>query len=291
MPTFREHLPAALTRRYPVVSGSSTFANGRMVRALSGPPSGETWARVAEGVVWVSMGDYVGRSAWFTGDLDRKLTAICRRLVHPGEVVVDIGANVGIVTLLLSKLVGPGGRVHSFEPNPAMQRALDRMVESNGLGNVTLHRTALGARAGELDLVIPAGNAGAASLARQDGPGERCRVPVATLDSIAELRDQPGIRLMKLDVEGFELDVLRGAAVLLKRQAVDVVVFELNQRATPDWRDEPVVQLLAEHGYDFYAIPRTMMRTRLVPAREHGLCSHDMVAAPAGERFRALRYL
>ena len=85
------------------------------------------------------LDDFAGRAAYYVGDLDRKLTGIMRRIVRPGDRVLDIGANLGIVTLPMAMAVGERGAVHAFEPNPVMQEHLERSLRRNGLNNVRLH--------------------------------------------------------------------------------------------------------------------------------------------------------
>jgi len=292
--TLRERAVAAVTRRYPLVSGCGTLSNSMLLHRLAGPGSGTVWARVPGGEVLASLNDYVGRAAFYAGDLDKKISRLCRRIVRPGDTVLDIGANIGMVTLLLSRLVGPAGRVHSFEPNPRMQQAVTAMVQRNGLANVTLHPVALGSEDGELELRIPYGNIGAASLIRTfEGSSqlERCQVPVRTLSGIVEASGIKAIRLIKIDVEGFESEVFRGAEDLLARQVPDAILFELDARTTSSWAREPLVELLAAHGYGFLAIPRSMFRAtvqRVELGTTMDLPGHDVLAAPMGRRYDEL---
>src|SRR5689334_609731 len=135
MPSARQSFVAALTRLYPFYSGCGTFANLPLIQALVGRSAEKVWTRVPGGEVLASLNDYVGRAAFYAGDLDRKITWICRQIVKPGDTVIDVGANIGIVTVWLSHLVGPHGKVHAFEPNPYLQSTLHRAVERNRISN------------------------------------------------------------------------------------------------------------------------------------------------------------
>ncbi len=284
---------ACVTRRYPLSSGCARLANHQWVHRAAGAGRGDVWAHVPGGQVLASLDDYIGRAAFFVGDLDRKITTLCRRIIRPGDTALDIGANIGLVTLLMSRLVGGAGRVHAFDPNPRMQTALSMMIERNGLANVSLHPFALGAEAGELELCIPQGNAGSASLVRRyEHLGfERCMVPVRTLSSVLDAAGVDKIRMIKIDVEGFEAEVLRGAESLLSRRVPDAVLFEFNVSTASSLREEPLFRLLDESGYGFFAIPASLFKTRVLRFdHRHGgaLPGHDLLAAPRGPRYEEL---
>lgn len=276
MPTYRQSFMAAILRRYPLLSGCGTIANHDVVRRLAGPSDEVAWAAVHGGyLVAAPLDDYVGRAAFYVGELDRKITWVCRRIVRNGDHVLDIGANLGLVTMILAKLVGPSGRVDSFEPIPAMCDLIERAVERNGVEHVHLHRTALGAEAGELTLSVPHGHAGAASflpelrLADQD----ELRVPVRTLSEVMA-DSATRVRLMKIDVEGFESRVLAGGADYFDRLPPEAVLFELYD---PDPVGNPVVRFHLDRDYRIFAIPRSNMRLRLRPLDGTVRC-HDYLA-------------
>ena len=263
-PPLRWRAVSALSRRYPLKSGCAKFALNSKMRALVGPYDGFIWSRGPLGVrILAPSNDYVGRVVYFSGDLDPKITWQCRRLVRPGDTVLDIGANVGLVTMILSRLVGSAGAVHAFEPNPILHRMLDQTIPANGATNVTLHRCALGETPGELTLTVPRGNTGGASLVTNRLPADR--VEYTTSVPVKRLPDALGsvgpIRFVKIDVEGFEGEVLRGATDLLRESPPDAILFEVNRyqgRAS----NHPAFAALMEHGYRFFAIPRTFVRVR-----------------------------
>ncbi|MFO0910852.1 MAG: hypothetical protein U0794_21345, partial [Isosphaeraceae bacterium] len=119
MSSRRNAIVARFTRCYPFISGCAQVANSRLVQRATGPSEGLVWARNDRGQeLLVPIDDYVGRSIYFVGDLDRKLSRLISGIVRSGDTVLDIGANLGVITLQLSALVGLQGRVHSFEPNP-----------------------------------------------------------------------------------------------------------------------------------------------------------------------------
>lgn len=293
MPTFRQAFMAALSRCYPLYSGCGTLPNSATFRRFTGESSDMVWCRVPGGEVLGSLDDYVGRAVFYVGDLDRKVTWICKRIVQPGDVVLDIGANIGLVTVWLSRLVGPTGRVLAFEPNPVLCERLEEAFRRNGLSNVTLHRVALGAEQSELDLCVPRDNAGAASLIRRTNPArsENVKVPVERLSKIAMDEGLESIRFIKIDVEGFEPEVFLGARELFERVRPDAILFEMNGVQEGPLHEEPSLKILQKYDYDFFSIPRCLVRMRLNRFDPHETAQiegHDVLAISKGPRFASL---
>ena len=290
MPSARQALVASVTRHYPFYRGFTRITSSPIFRYLTGPNSGVAWTKVYGGYeIAAPLNDYVGQITYYFGDLDRRITWACARLVRPGDVVLDIGANIGLVTFILSSIVGHAGLVHAFEPNQEMCLLIEQAIARNNVKNVILHRVALGAQDGTLTLYVPSGNAGAASLitTRQVPGSKMMTVPVHTLSSI--MADQPidHIRLVKLDVEGFEPEVLSGAAELFARQPPDIILFELNDCAAQDLPDHPTIQMISRLGYGFFRLPlgrlvhmRAFQFDPMKAASEERI--HDFVAARLG---------
>lgn len=266
MPTIRHALVASLTRRYPFISGCGTIANSSLVRKASGAAGGLVWARNDRGQqLLVPFDDFVGRAIYFVGDLDRKLSRLVGRIVREGDTVLDIGANLGAVALPLSALVGPTGSVHAFEPNPAMADLLAQSLERNKATNVQLHRVALGGEPGTLPLHIPEANAGMGTLKPGDGRfGRRVDVEVKRLDDVIEEAGIGPVRLVKIDVEGFEAEVFSGARRWLGSTPPDAIVFEFNDALEGFW-SAPLIELLREFEFDLYSIPKRLMSLALTP--------------------------
>jgi len=155
-----------------------------------------------------------------------------RAVLRPGDVALDVGANVGPYTVLFGQWVGAAGRVMAFEPAPAAFRGLERQVALNRLTRIVeLHRAAVSDAVGEAEFVSD-GSAGTNHLTgRAGGEGHRIRVPTTTIDAVcAERGVRP--RLVKIDVEGAELAVLRGArATLASLDAGAAVFVEMHPRA------------------------------------------------------------
>lgn len=151
---------------------------------------------------------------------------VVNTLLPQGGVFLDIGANLGFFSLLASNRVGPSGIVHSFEPVPAQYSHLVENLRRNGVTNVTAQPFALSDREGSMDFFVSkTWNSGVHSLfALPDS--ERTKVEVHTLDAYLASHKVRPPDLIKMDVEGAETLVLRGAAGLLRASHRPFIVLE-----------------------------------------------------------------
>lgn len=280
MPTLRQRLAASVLRRYPLLSGRGTIANHAWFNKVAGSSDELVWAETRGGKIRCSLADFVGRAAYYGGELDPKITRLVERLVPPGAVTCDVGANIGLVTLALAKQVGATGRVFAFEPNPHVAALLEETLAASSLTNVSLARYGLGARPGTMVLSVPPINAGAASVVRRTEGASALAVEIRTLD--ASLRGSGAdVQFIKIDVEGFEAEVLKGATQTLRR-CRPLVLFEENTRdvAGPE---RGAVRVLHDHGYALFAIPKTFLRlklTRYRPGVDAWPGTNDMLGVP-----------
>jgi FkbM family methyltransferase len=205
----------------------------------------------------------IGRSILTTGLYDLAVSEVLFRLISPRDTVVDAGANVGYMTLLAGHAAGPGGRVLSFEPHPDLFAVLKRNVADARakwkVAGFETHQAALGESPGVADLHLPADfdtNDGVARIGSGAVAGGRSlTVRVTTLD--AALREE-GASVLKLDVEGFEPQVLRGAERALLERRIKHIVFEDHSVA-----DSEVVRILGGAGYRLFALGWSMRGLRV----------------------------
>jgi len=173
---------------------------------------------------------------------------IIRRHVRPGDIVCDIGANKGSFIYWLSCWV-VGGRVIAFEPQPELARSLANVCRAIGLYNVTIEAKAVDSRSGTQELFIPEGHQPGASLHHPAKEAERFTtlpVPVVSLDEYFD--EGARIALLKIDVEGAEFGVLKGAERILREQA-PLLVFECENRHLAPGHVGEVFSWLAGLGY------------------------------------------
>ncbi len=200
----------------------------------------------------------------FEGDTLRALEG----LVRNGATVLDVGANIGAHTLHLARLVGEKGRVIAFEPTDfAIAKLRANLHENPELEKrVELHQTFLVARSGATADAAVASSWPVDGTAADDARmGSRAMkvsgASATTLDSVMAASGDPDVRLIKMDVDGHELDVLEGARVLIERRR-PILVMELAPYVFhPPERFDQMVNLLAASNYSF----RPLASTRDLP--------------------------
>lgn len=137
------------------------------------------------------------------------------KIVKPGMVVWDLGANAGFYGVVLSHLVGPNGKVVCFEPMPAIADQVRYNAKLNGFDHMSCRTEAVGLEDGETSFVVPKGQCGTMASSSFNKPGlvieERLEVKVRSIDSLVESSDAPIPDMIKMDIEGVEVDGLRGA--------------------------------------------------------------------------------
>lgn len=161
--------------------------------------------------------------------------------IKPGDVAVDVGANLGYFTLLMADLVGPTGVVHAFEPNPPIAERLQQSVSINGFGgNTTVHAVALADRDGETGFMVPKGEPKNAHLV--DRSDDAALVAVRRLDGMGLSPD-----FMKIDCEGAEELVWKGMAGILAQRRPMTIFMEF----APIRYDDPArfVDEILRHGF------------------------------------------
>lgn len=252
-----------------------------MFRKLDPETGVDAIANVTGGRALVPAGDHVARAMRFVGDLDPKISWVVDRVVRPGDVALDLGANLGLVSLRLSARVGSAGHVHAFEPQPRMIRYLNKTLEMNPGLPITLHPVALGCDKTTLVLAVPEHNAGAATLYNTAGLENRAgmtmvQVPVVRLSDYAEAHGLTRVDFIKIDVEGFEDHVLQGGAELLARTRPKVIVLEENA-VDPTTGRSAALDRLESMGYDIFALPKRIISVKLYPVTARQI-AHDYVA-------------
>jgi len=175
--------------------------------------------------ICVDPADENGRHVYIHGlDWKERLTRHFVRLLRPGDCVLDVGANLGYFSLVAAELVGPAGCVHAFEPAPQVLPLLQENARLNPQANLQVHGVAVSDCCGQTRFfAAPRGRSGYSSI--RDLGAETSvisTVPTITLDAL--LPQLPPVRLVKIDVEGAELRVLRGMRQLIDRDRPFLIV-------------------------------------------------------------------
>lgn len=159
---------------------------------------------------------FVGRGLDLYGEWCEFEIQLLRHFIGLGDTVIDVGANIGTHTVAFANLVGPGGLVHAFEPQHRNFVMLAGNVALNALENVVCHQKAVGNANGEISLppMPPSDtNFNFSAVAIAEGSETGARVPIVMLDSL----ELPACRVIKIDTEGMEPQVLAGAQKLIER--------------------------------------------------------------------------
>ena len=208
------------------------------------------------------------------GIIDLSVTETLLRLVEPGETAVDVGANIGYMTAVLAARIRaiPGGSIRAFEAHPEIFQELKYNVErwQSQLRDTKfdIQHFAISDKRGKVTLGIPesfATNRGLASVVTQNHASNQAdSVPIKTVVvesvSLDELFPPPAqIGVLKLDVEGYELSVLKGASNLLQDHRIRDCVFEEHREYPTD-----VTSLFEEMGYSLFRIKRQFFGPKLL---------------------------
>lgn len=200
----------------------------------------------------LQLDDPMERFAYFVGcywGID--VTAAILKLLRKGDYFIDVGANLGFLTLAASRAVGGTGRVFAFEPLMAMADRLRQTLRENKIENVTVCQHALGDAEGEGTLDLDDHSSKANLRGHVTGGGEKIRILRGDY-AVGDLPAAPWI-LAKLDVEGYELRVLRGFQSLVRRPRTAFLI-----EVTDEWLRElgggaaELFELMFENGFKAY---------------------------------------
>jgi FkbM family methyltransferase len=218
--------------------------------------------------------DVIGRSIWGMGIYDLSVTEVLWRLIDRAETTIDIGANIGYMTSIMAKRVEKKGSVYCFEPHPEIYEELSENIKnwqvSLGWHQIKARQIALSNKSGEGVLNIPANfnqNRGTATLfsspeadhsQNHANPSSAYTVALSTLDELIE--NDRHIGVLKIDVEGHELEVLQGASGLIKSDRIRDIIFEEHTNYP-----SAVTLFLEEHGYTIFRIGKSFWKPLVKP--------------------------
>lgn len=205
--------------------------------------------RIWDNRIWILDYDSL-QSMWIMYNyiLDWEEFNLIKNYVNPGDQILDVGANAGAYSIWMSKFIHPPGRLHSFEPDQGNFGKLQMNISVNGIGDrIQANRCALSDKNGIIHFTT--------GLDREnhiahEGAENIVSVDTLTLDSYFETNSIPQVTYMKIDVEGFEYMVLKGAHKILSGKDIDILQLEINhavQNAGVSVDD--LLQLLAQFDY------------------------------------------
>lgn len=197
--------------------------------------------------------------------------AFFERHIKPGMTVVDIGANLGLYSLSIAKLVGDSGRVYAFEPAPSLYCAAARNIQRNGGDRIVrLENVALGSKDGTAILHLGGFNSGNNRVVASTQDAGGVRVPLARLDDVL-----PDSRVdwIKIDVQGWEIEVLRGMQETLQRNPRICLYLEFWATGLRRTGENPatLIDMLQSSGFSIFqpdaSVPLTAIELLRLPQR------------------------
>ena len=196
------------------------------------------------------------------GSYETGTSALAAAVLEPGDVVLDVGANLGWYSILFDRCVRPSGSVHAFEPVPWIRQKFEENCLLNGVGaGVVLNQVGVGASPGTLTLCT------FAELSHGETSGKpfagahiasQVSASCITLDQYVSATHLDHVALIKVDIEGGEQDVVSGSASLLSRTRPPMWILEVNFRnaAAFGWSPPDLLRRLQQdHDYRFIRIP------------------------------------
>lgn len=221
---------------------------------VSAPKSDIFIARNELGLFAIPSDDIETLSYYSSGSIPEPGSlAVVEKFLGPGSCFIDVGANIGLFTVAAGRIVGQNGRIIAIEPAPNTMSALKATVRLNGLSSlVDFHGIAAGGKVGCAELNIGK-VCGHSSLYPLNDPASTASVRIFPLD---EIIGKKKVDLIKIDVEGFELDVIEGLAKTLSANPNISIIVEFapvhlsrSGRTVSDW-----IAMVAKHGFTIYAI-------------------------------------
>jgi len=213
---------------------------------------------------------------------------VMKRMLREGDVALDVGAHIGVYTLLLARLVGDRGNVYAFEPNPEVLMALRRTLSA--LPNTTLCEYGLSDRKQHAVLVVPEDKSMASLADWTDGLGgltHKVECDLRRLDDLVDARQLPLPDFIKCDVEGAEPFVFRGGCKTLNRVDAPIIMFEANAQSSRAFgnHERSAVEFLGSLELAKYKFHRILPNGDLVVLS--GRLGHaNLLAVPESRRQR-----
>ncbi|MFO1157458.1 MAG: FkbM family methyltransferase [Reyranellaceae bacterium] len=273
-----------LIKRLPVSWGILYLrAYNRLVRTIDATPTARTYFGAR---LFCNTSDLLQRMILSFGVWEPDVSKVVERSLQPGDVFVDIGANIGYDALLAAHLVGPSGRVVAIEALPQTFVLLRRNLELNAADNVRAVNVAVSNKNATVELYeVSPHNIGAVTTLAARGAKPLATVEAKPLAGILTSEEIPRLRLVKMDIEGGEPAVLHDILdhLDLYPPALEIIVEASPQDDQPAWR--AIFERLGAAGFAAYEIdnsyeaawylkwrkPGALRRTDSVPARQQDL--------------------
>lgn len=212
---------------------------------------------------------------------DEHVVDACSSVLKPGGVFYDIGASVGYIALEMAALVGSGGAVIAFEPQPELARAVATSAHLNDFRHLRVFDVMLGDHAGDAALHVGSHSVHASAIPREEGSRE-VKCAMVTLDSLVESGRIPPPDVIKMDVEGAELLVLQGATSIIRHHKPHIIFESDENMDRYGYKRADILDLLSSLApYRFSFVTADRRRLPLDDANREARQHADVLASPA----------
>ncbi len=223
-------------------------------------------ANIKDGIVWLADEDigiyttadnYIEWTILSTGTYEDEISKLIRISLKPADVALDIGANIGLQSIRMSICVGNTGQVYAFEPLGYLQEKFNKNISLNKAGNVKLFPFALSTIEREADFNVNRNswNQGTFSIGINSSGSETQHVLIKVADELPEIKGLNRLDLVKIDVEGFEYQVLLGLKQALKKHKPRIIFeYDSNYWLSNGQNINDCFSFLNALGYTVYQI-------------------------------------
>lgn len=219
--------------------------------------------RVEGGLIYLNLHESAAMVQRAMSAYEPAKHALIRRHLRPGMTFIDVGANKGDFTLLAARLAGNSGTVISIEPAPENHSILQRSIELNDYTNIRVLQVALSDRDGTANLQIGS-TSGSHTLSPEFNGLRTVAVPTRTLDGVVAEQQLGSVDMIKIDVQGLELAVLRGASQTLRANPGIILLLDLPKQSE---KRRAIGEYLAPFGFTYFPDCDELAPTRDLPAR------------------------
>lgn len=218
--------------------------------------------RVEGGLIYLNLHESAAMVQRAMSAYEPAKHALIRRHLRPGMTFIDVGANKGDFTLLAACLAGNSGTVISIEPAPENHSILQRSIELNDYTNIRVLQVALSDRDGTANLQIGS-TSGSHTLSPEFNGLRTVAVPTRTLDGVVAEQQLGSVDMIKIDVQGLELAVLRGASQTLRANPGIILLLDLPKQSE---KRRAIGEYLAPFGFTYFPDCDELAPTRDLPA-------------------------
>lgn len=285
MPNLKCRIARLLMRAYPFPRGQGRIVDRTLLGRLQFDEEILS-TRTSDGVLMkVFPNDLIGRHIYLTGQFDRTIAEVLLAHARPHDCFLDIGANIGYVsTVLLARV--PGLKVTAVEPQPQCFALLQENLKSGSNGRSFAIQAAISGAPGTAKMTQTPGNTGGCFISESlTAGGDGLEVTLVTAGMVVEQAGWDHVDLIKIDVEGHEIAVLRSLLPILQQRKTRALVFECQRPDDVKAQAGEINQLLKEVGYRIWGIRKKLVSWKLVPVESNEVeCIHDFLARPAEDQ-------